>query len=85
MDKRISRIERETAETSITVEFDVDGSGLAEVNTGIGFYDHMFNAFAKHGRFNLNIEAPLNISNISRLIIILPKVVKTEIPLLVAI
>ena len=57
MDKRISRIERETAETNITVEFDVDGSGLAEVNTGIGFYDHMFNAFAKHGRFNLNIEA----------------------------
>ena len=57
MDKRISRIERETAETNITVEFDVDGNGLAEVNTGIGFYDHMFNAFAKHGRFNLNIEA----------------------------
>ncbi|MFL2646070.1 MAG: imidazoleglycerol-phosphate dehydratase HisB [Dehalococcoidia bacterium] len=57
MDKRISRVERETAETNITVEFDVDGSGLAEVNTGIGFYDHMFNAFAKHGRFNLNIEA----------------------------
>ena len=57
MDKRISKIERETAETKIKVELDIDGSGLAEVNTGIGFYDHMFNAFAKHGRFNLNIEA----------------------------
>jgi imidazoleglycerol-phosphate dehydratase len=48
-------VDRETAETKIHVELNVDGRGLASVRTGIGFYDHMLNAFAKHGRFDLEL------------------------------
>lgn len=48
-------IERETAETKIRVELNVDGRGLSSVRTGIGFYDHMLAAFAKHGRFDLDL------------------------------
>jgi imidazoleglycerol-phosphate dehydratase len=49
--------DRETAETRIHVEVDLDGSGLAEVGTGIGFFDHMLTAFARHGRFDLVVRA----------------------------
>lgn len=49
-------IERETAETKIRVELNVDGRGLSSVRTGIGFYDHMLAAFAKHGRFDLDLS-----------------------------
>lgn len=50
---RRATIERETAETRIHVELDADGTGLADVQTGIGFYDHMLSAFARHGRFDV--------------------------------
>ena len=53
---RRATIERQTAETTIHVELDVDGTGRADVTTGIGFYDHMLTAFAKHGRFDLTLR-----------------------------
>lgn len=49
-------IDRQTAETNIHVELNVDGRGLANIRTGIGFYDHMLHAFARHGRFDLELK-----------------------------
>ena len=46
---RIARIERKTAETSVLVELDLDGTGKAEISTGVGFFDHMLGQIAKHG------------------------------------
>ncbi|MFG6327542.1 MAG: imidazoleglycerol-phosphate dehydratase HisB [Lachnospiraceae bacterium] len=54
---RVASIKRETNETSIEVRFNLDGTGKAEINTGIGFFDHMLNNFARHGLFDLNIQA----------------------------
>ena len=53
---RISNVSRKTKETDITLEFSVDGTGCASVNTGIGFFDHMLEGFAKHGFFDLKLE-----------------------------
>ncbi len=47
---------RKTKETDIIIEFDPDGSGKANIDTGIGFFDHMLNAFAVHGGFDLKIS-----------------------------
>ena len=47
---------RDTAETTIDLTLDVDGDGDARVDTGIGFYDHMLESFAKHGLFDLTVE-----------------------------
>jgi imidazoleglycerol-phosphate dehydratase len=52
---RRATVDRETAETKIHVELNVDGRGLTDVHTGIGFYDHMLDAFARHGRFDLRL------------------------------
>ena len=52
---RISEITRKTSETDITIRIDLDGSGKSNVNTGIGFFDHMLTAFAKHGFFDLDV------------------------------
>ena len=46
---RTARIERETKETKVLVELDLDGTGRADVSTGVGFYDHMLTPFARHG------------------------------------
>ncbi len=54
---RRASIERETAETRVRVELDVDGSGSASAETGVGFLDHMLEAFARHGRFDLDLRA----------------------------
>ena len=54
---RRAEVARDTAETSIRVTLNVDGTGHAEVTTGIGFFDHMLTAFAKHGRFDVTVEA----------------------------
>ena len=54
---RHARIERETGETTVLVEFDLDGSGATTIATGIEFFDHMLDAFATHGRFDLTAEA----------------------------
>jgi imidazoleglycerol-phosphate dehydratase len=52
---RIGRVERETAETKVLVEIDLDGAGHTDVATGVGFFDHMIEAFGKHGLFNLTL------------------------------
>jgi imidazoleglycerol-phosphate dehydratase len=52
---RRASVDRETAETRIHVDLNVDGTGRADVRTGVGFYDHMLTAFAKHGRFDLDL------------------------------
>jgi imidazoleglycerol-phosphate dehydratase len=54
---RIATIARATTETDIALTLDLDGSGAATVVTGIGFFDHMLTAFARHGMLDLTIEA----------------------------
>jgi imidazoleglycerol-phosphate dehydratase len=56
MSSRQAVVSRETLETKITLELTVDGSGGAEVATGIGFFDHMLTALAKHARFDLVLK-----------------------------
>lgn len=50
---RTADITRKTAETDITLRLNLDGKGRSEINTGVGFLDHMLTLFAKHGRFDL--------------------------------
>lgn len=52
---RKKTVKRKTAETEITVTIDLDGTGKAEVSTGIGFFDHMLKSFARHGLFDLRV------------------------------
>jgi imidazoleglycerol-phosphate dehydratase len=54
---RRSTLERNTAETQIRLAIDLDGSGASEISTGIGFFDHMLTHIAKHGRFDLTVQA----------------------------
>jgi imidazoleglycerol-phosphate dehydratase len=54
---RTARIERETSESKVLVELDVDGSGRAHVSTGVGFFDHMLTAVARHGLLDLTVES----------------------------
>lgn len=54
---RTSETTRTTGETRVELWLDLDGSGTAEVSTGIGFLDHMLTALAKHGRFDLRLTA----------------------------
>ncbi|MEA3334384.1 MAG: imidazoleglycerol-phosphate dehydratase HisB [Chloroflexota bacterium] len=54
---RNAAIERITAETSIELELTIDGTGEADIKTGIGFYDHMLTLFASHGLFDLQVRA----------------------------
>ena len=56
MDSRSARIERATAETKVTVELSVDGTGRAEVGTGVGFFDHMLAQLARHGGLDLTVH-----------------------------
>ena len=53
---RTAAVTRETAETTIELTLGVDGDGDSEVDTGIGFYDHMIESFAKHGLFDLTVR-----------------------------
>lgn len=53
---RISNVSRKTRETNIELTFAVDGTGTAKVDTGIGFFDHMLEGFAKHGFFDMTLE-----------------------------
>ena len=54
---RTSDISRVTAETDIRLSLDLDGSGTSEIDTGVGFLDHMLTLFARHARFDLYVKA----------------------------
>ncbi len=54
---RRSSITRVTTETSVVVDLNIDGSGKSEINTGIGFFDHMLEQLARHGELDLTIKA----------------------------
>ena len=56
MGDRKAEIKRKTKETDIRVSIDLDGSGKANINTGIGFFDHMLESFARHGFFDLEVS-----------------------------
>ena len=53
---RTAQISRTTTETAITLSLNLDGSGTSEIQTGIGFLDHMLTLFARHGRFDLTLS-----------------------------
>ena len=54
---RVADVQRNTAETQISVRINVDGSGAAKLSTGIGFFDHMLDQIARHGLIDLDIDA----------------------------
>lgn len=54
---RTARIERETKESKVVVELNLDGTGRADVSTGVGFYDHMLSSLARHSLIDLTISA----------------------------
>jgi len=57
MEKRIASVSRKTKETDISVTINLDGTGESNISTGIPFLDHMLDLFAKHGLFDMEINA----------------------------
>ncbi len=53
---RIAELKRDTRETQIELSLQIDGAGKAEIDTGIGFFDHMLEGFSKHGFFDLKVK-----------------------------
>ena len=53
---RTSEVKRNTAETKISLTLNLDGTGKSEINTGVGFLDHMLILFAAHGKFDLSVS-----------------------------
>lgn len=53
---RVAEISRKTAETDVYVKINLDGTGVNDISTGIGFLDHMLVLFSKHGRFDLTVK-----------------------------
>ena len=56
-EQRIAQITRNTKETQIEMELNLDGTGVSEIDTGIPFFDHMLTLLAKHGLFDLKVKA----------------------------
>lgn len=56
MSEKIANVERKTRETDIELKLAIDGTGKADIETGIGFFDHMLEGFAKHGFFDLELK-----------------------------
>ena len=57
MSARKATLHRKTGETQIEITLNLDGRGRAQINTGVGFLDHMLNALARHARFDLTVRA----------------------------
>src|SRR5690606_21690424 len=55
--KRMAKLKRQTTETNITAEVNLDGTGKYKVNTGIGFFDHMLELFSKHSLIDISLQA----------------------------
>ena len=55
--ERTANITRKTKETDIKIDLKIDGSGQGTITSGIGFFDHLLDAFCKHGMFDLNLQA----------------------------
>ncbi len=53
---RIGKVNRATNETQVDVEINLDGSGSASIDSGVGFFNHMLNLFAAHGQFDLQVH-----------------------------
>ena len=53
---RTAKQHRKTKETDISLNLNLDGSGTTQLNTGIGFFDHMLDGFARHGFFDLRVQ-----------------------------
>lgn len=60
--QRLSKITRNTSETQITLSLNVDGTGISDIDTGIPFFDHMLELFARHGLFDLSVQAKGDLS-----------------------
>jgi imidazoleglycerol-phosphate dehydratase len=62
---RTGRIERQTSETKVLAAIDLDGTGRTDIDTGVGFFDHMLSSFGKHGLFDLTVavEGDLHIDS----------------------
>ncbi|MBR6359103.1 MAG: imidazoleglycerol-phosphate dehydratase, partial [Lachnospiraceae bacterium] len=56
MGDRTAKIVRKTKETDIVCEINIDGTGKSDISTGVGFFDHMLTAFARHGFFDLTLK-----------------------------
>jgi imidazoleglycerol-phosphate dehydratase len=57
MEKRTAKIQRKTKETNVSLELNLDGIGKFQIDTGIGFLDHMLSHLAKHGKIDLTLKA----------------------------
>jgi imidazoleglycerol-phosphate dehydratase len=55
--RRTARIERQTSESTVTLSLDLDGTGQSSISTGVGFYDHMLTALAKHSLIDLEVTS----------------------------
>ena len=53
---RQCKVERNTKETTILMDFNIDGKGVGKIDSGIGFFDHMLEGFTKHGFFDLDLK-----------------------------
>ncbi|WP_338330789.1 imidazoleglycerol-phosphate dehydratase HisB [Commensalibacter sp. Nvir] len=56
MNERTASLHRQTSETDIQLTLNLDGTGQSQINTGIGFFDHMLNAFSKHSLFDIDLH-----------------------------
>ena len=62
MEKRVAEVTRKTQETDIKVSLNLDGNGVSNITTGIGFFDHMLQGFTKHGFYDMNVTVNVDLN-----------------------